>query len=473
MKLAMLMYTVLAFAVLSVALYYTLTSSTKILFQTPCAILFYVDNPQSVLTTTYTFVPTVGRVYEAKDLAAEMTRGGASILPFFRVEFTDHRFVISCSVALRITDREYTPGAEAIVNGTYIGARYGEATRFLNHMLIQCAPSYPQYDLTSGRAFTTLYSTKSLQNARIGYDPIPAAPTTVSLATDATNPQLLIVMWNKPPPFVTTGVYLADSGAIDTLMVNWDQVASTPTFYKYTDLIVGRSFRAGVTFIGRYDESTILQSSSTGVTLQGIVSGTFTLDILAGTTTITGTNTPNPNHNNTASPIGQGVVDLRPTIYVPPNTHVKIVNNSAVRWPQDLISYTQIKSVTIRFYASISTSLPSDARITFGIDGPMFYYMYWRVIGKDAQDQGPEYYAFASTNATVGTTGAISPPLAYTDLTITSPAALESLFSNFGVGPQDVYLFYGYRSTGITYNRVGSGWAAPKIVTTLSLVYTT
>jgi len=459
MNFMLLMYSVLAFTVLTVALYLTLHPKVEIVFQTPCAVLFFINEPTPTLNATFTYVPRTGYIYKPEELAEEMTRRAMGILPQFEVEFRDNRFVISCAVTLRVTDREYAPGRESIVNGNYVGARYGEAARFLNHLLIPCEISYPQYQI-NGQTFTRLFSNKSLQNARIGFDAIPSPPQNINLVVDPTNPQLLIVTWNAPPtPFYTAGIYLSDSGGLDKFIVNWDQVSTSPASYTYTDLQVGNFYNAAVSFIGRYDESIFTVSIQRNVLLPGIPSP-YVFDILAGTTT---------SPHNTAT-LGRGVVDETLNVTVYPNDHRKIVDNSSVRWPSDLISYTQIKSVTIRFYANIQTSLPSDSRVTFNIDGPMFYYMYWRIIAKDPTDLSPFPYAFASTNASVGTTGVISPPLEYTELTITSPGHIENLFSTFGAGPQDVYLFYGYYSTYMMYN-FDNGTAAPKIVTALSLTY--
>lgn len=461
MNLTLLMYSLLAVAVLSVALYLTITSNTEIIFQTPCAIQFLPDQPTPTLNATYTFVPQVGRTYKAKDLATEMTRGARGIFPQFLVEFKD-RFVITCGIPLRITDREYAPGEESVTNGIYVGPRYGEAQRFLNHMLIQCEISYPQYDIDSGQVFTSLYSTKSLMNARIGFDPIPAPPSSATLVVNAANPNLLIVTWVAPPsPFYSVGIYLADSGAIDTQLINWDIVSTPPTFYTFTDLSVGDSYGAAVTFVGRYDESTLTIARNTNVILPGILT-LNTFNLLAGTTT-------SPNNTNT---LGQAVVDAQPNTTVRRNRYTRVVNNSAVRWPSDLISFQQIKSFTIRFYASIDTTLPSDSRLSFGINGPLIYYMYWRIVAKDATDTSQFPYAFASTNASVGTTGAIQPPLAYTSLTITNPVVLANLFSTLGVGPDDIYLFFGYASTSMLYNFSSGGVSAPAIVSALSLTYT-
>jgi hypothetical protein len=240
--------------------------------------------------------------------------------------------------------------------------------------------------------------------------------------------------------------------------------------------VIGNRYKGGVSFIGRYDESPITLSTQQDVLLPGNPAP-YVFDILAGTTT---------SPNNTAS-LGQGVVDQTLNVRVSPNQHAKIVDNATVRWPSDLTSYTQIKSVTIRFYSAIGFgwgaggSLLSDARVTFGIDGPMLFYQYWRIVNKDVNDNSifpfafanPFGYAFASTNASVGTTGAISPPLQWTELTLTSPSAIQAFFGNFGAGPRDIYLFIGYQYLEVLYNFSANFFSltGPPVVSTLSLTY--
>jgi hypothetical protein len=429
----------LALCAFIAALFFTLTEKTTVIFQTSCGAYFYKDpQPDSTPAPGFKYTPTIGRFYNAKDLAKEITEQAASEDFPLTVTFQEGRFHISSPLVLRITDTEYST-SDQMIDGVYVGARYGEAARFLNHLMIECEISYPPPD-DSGQVYTKLLSTRKLINALIGNNPIPPAPTAVSNSLNANN-LFLNLVWTEPPnKAYKVGIYLQNFSVEPSHVENWDLVSDQGvTSLAIPNLTTGETYLGGASFIGRYDESPPRMAVGPGITIP--IPG-LELDIF--------------------NFLGSGVLNTQQRTIIP-NTHVKILDMNSVNWPENLTAASQIKSINVKFYSSIVNFLggQTDARITFGQDGPVIYYGYWRFVQRfappdDTSSQSTFPFAFASTlNTPRGTTGPTD-LLPYDTFTITDPAILAYIFSTSfspsGSSPQDVYMWCGYPGSVLSIN---------------------
>jgi hypothetical protein len=416
-----------------VALYFSLTQKTTIIFQTSCGAFFYTDTPRlDDGTSGFKYTPTTGKYYTAKDLALEMNTQAEAIDFPMTVTFQDGMFHISSPLLLRITDREYM-ATDDLVDGVYVGARYGEARRFLNHLMIVCEISYPPpYD--PGQVFNRLHSTRNLANAFIGNDPIPPKPTAVSNGLNTTNSLLIDVIWSKPPNVTyTVGIYLQNKTAENPNVENWDLITDQGVnAYTVSNLTAGDTYLAGASFIGRYDESPPTMAVGSGVPIP--IPGLPVFDMLAA------------GELNTTSR------------EITPNDFVKILDMDGVTWPEELTQVSQIKSISIKFYSSIRSfgGRPSDARVTFGQDGPVLYYCYWRFSNRsedDTSDTEEFPYSFVSTLfSPKGTTGPLDTPLDQDILVISDPGLISYLIPTLGAGPVDMYMWCGYSGSRLRIN---------------------
>ena len=425
------LFVFLAVCAFIVAVYFTLTAKTTIIFQTSCGAFFYTDVPRlDNGTSGFKYTPTIQKFYNAKDLALEMTTQASAVDFPLTVTFQDGRFHISSPLVLRVTDTEYTTN-DNVIDGVYVGARYGEAKRFLNHLMIVCEISYPPpYD--PGQIFTRLHSTRRLTNALIGNDPIPPAPLQVTNSLNSTNDLLIDVQWIAPPNITyTVGIYLQNSSVPPAHIENWDLMSDQDvTSFSIANLTPGDTYLCGASFIGRYDESSPTMASGSGIPIPQ-PSGLTTFDLLAAGTLNTETR------------------------FITPNQQVSILDMSGVDWPVGLGAVNQIKSINVKFYSSINqfSGGPSDSRITFGNDGPVIFYAYWRFVEKLLTDNSDLPQAFASVlNTPRGTTGPLDALLNYDTLIISDPNVISNMFPNFGAGPISVYMFCGYPGTSLRIN---------------------
>jgi hypothetical protein len=440
---------VAALAVLTVALYFALNATTKIIFQTPCGIQFLMDQPPLPETPNLSlhFTPKTNFFYTAPVLVSEMNVAAIAIGYPLAVGFTNNRFTFTSSVPLRILDRELTV-LPSIVNGVFVAPRYGEAQRFLNHLSISFEISQPLLDtfstLPSGQTFTFLESTRSLLNVVIGNGPIPRAPTKVNLALNVTNAALLQLTWSEANSL--HGIYLFDVSSVPSEGYVSIDLVQDKNSYQVTDLTATSQYRAAVSTIGVYDESEISIAPQT-ITIPTPVAppGTtlYTIDVLTGT----------------GLSVGNGVVFNTPNYSILNSLNLKVVDCATARWPTNLLEVSQILSVSLRFYASQRTnSLPSDARMFFGPiqTSPLLYYQYFKRVARnvaDTSDSARFPQAFGSTENLEGNILANS-ELPFTTYTITDPEHLKRLFLSVGSGsgPPDLYMFYGYKSTIMSIN---------------------
>jgi hypothetical protein len=439
---------ILAIAVLTVALYFTLTSTTKIKFQTPCGIQFVIDDPLSTSPIlSFQFTPQTNVFYSPNNLVKEFNAASLAIGFPIAAEFSDDKFLLTSPVPLRILDREITV-LPPIVNGIFIAPRYGEAQRFLNHLSISFDISQPLLDtystLPSGQSFTFLQSTRSLKNAVIGNGAIPTAPTNVNLALNVINSALLDLTWSEASS--QQGIFLYDVSAVPSEGYVSIDVAQNVASYKISDLTPLSQYRAGVSNIGIYDESDISFASQT-ITIPIPVAppGTtlYTIDVLTGV----------------GLSSGSGIVFSTPNYVIPNSLNLKVVDCSTAQWPTNLLQVSQIMSLSLRFYASQSARvLPSDARMFFGpiAISPLIYYQYFKVVQRNLADtSNSQQYptAFGSTE-NLETNQESGSTLPFATYTITNPDHLKILFLSVGPGsgPPDLYMFYGYKSTRMSVN---------------------
>jgi len=427
------LFVFLALCAFVAAMYFTLTEKTTVIFQTSAGAFFYTDAPGP---NGFKYTPTIGKFYNAKDLAKEISDQASTQEPPFplTVTFEQGRFRIYSPLTLRITDTEYSP-SDQLVNGVYVGARYGEAKRFLNHLMIECEISYPPpYD--PGQVFTRLQSTRKLNNSIIGNDPIPLAPEAVSNSINSTNNLLMNLVWSAPPNSTyQVGIYLQNISVEPSYVENWDLVSEQGVIsLVIPNLTPGDTYLAGASFIGRYDESPPRMAVGPGIPIPAPGLELTLFDIL-----------------------NVGVLNVTPT-EIGTNQHTKILDMSDVSWPEGLGMASQIKQINVKFYSSIVNFYggQTDARITFGIDGPVIYYGYWRFVERlETVTSNPSQFpfAFASTlNTPRGTTGPTD-LLSYDTFSISDPTILAYIFSNFTAGgPQSVYIWCGYPNSFLSFN---------------------
>jgi hypothetical protein len=440
-----IVYIILAMAVLSAALYFTINSNTKIIFQTPCGIQFLIDQPS--LTTTiksFQYTPRTGMFYTPISLVSEMNSESSALGFPLSVSYKDDRFYFSSPISLRILDREGITAIPPIVNGLFVAPRYGEAERFLNHLSIKFSISQPTLDefngQPSGETFTQLHSGRSLRNAVIGNESIPYPPTKSNIVLNPTNNALITVTWS--PKSLLSGIYVSNLTAVPLEgLVSWDMLTNTSE-YQLSEMIQNNQYKVGVSTIGFYDESDITVAPQT-ITIP-VPTSMLTIDVLVGT--------------GLAS--GRGVVFDTPSFDLYNNVKLKVVDCATARWPTNLLEVSQIKSVSIRFYASqYVASFPSDARVFFGplATSPIIFYQYFRFLNRLPEDTSPRFSApfytraFGSTqNDETNQSGEVP----YATLTINDPGRLQKFFLNFGTnaGPPDVYMFYGYTDTRLQLN---------------------
>jgi hypothetical protein len=435
-----IVYIILAMAVLSAALYFTLTSSTKIIFQTPCGIQFLIDQPQvSTTVKAFQYTPKTGVFYTPIVLVNEMNLQSSALGFPMAVSYKNDRFYFSSPISLRILDREGITTLPPIVNGLFVAPRYGEAERFLNHLSMKFSISQPLQDefngQFSGATFTEIQSGRSLRNAVIGNESVPYPPTNVNIVLNPTNNALITVTWS---PSLTNGIYVSNLTSLPLEgLVSWD-VVNSATVYQVSELIQNNQYKVGVSIIGFYDESDITVALQT-ITIP-VPTSILTIDVLVGT----------------GLSSGQGVVFSTPNFSLLNNVNQKIVDCATARWPTNLLQVSQIQSVSLRFYASQQINgFPSDARIFFGPlqTSPLIFYQFYRFVNKLTADTSPPFFnvAFGSTqNDESNLSGAVP----YGTLTITDPERLKQFFINFGTGsgPPDVYMFYGYLGSLIQLN---------------------
>jgi hypothetical protein len=434
-------YIILSMAVLSAALYFTLTSNTKIIFQTPCGIQFLVNTPQDNTTTSFQFTPKTGIFYTPLTLVNEMNSASSALGFPLSVSYKDDRFYFSSPVQLRILDRDGITSLPPIVNGLFVAPRYGEAERFLNHLSMKFSISLPLKDeyngQLSGEFFTELQSTRSLRNAVIGTESVPYPPTSASIVLNPTNTALINVTWS---PSLVNGIYVSDltTQPLEGL-VSWDVTTNVAT-YQISELVTGNSYRVGVSTIGYYDESDITLAPQT--IIMPVPLNLITIDVLVGTGLRT----------------GQGVVFSTPSYVLPQSTNLKVVDCATARWPTNLLQNTQIVSVSLRFYASQrANAFPSDARIFFGPlqTSPLIFYQYYRYVNRlTADTTNPVTFPIAFGSTLYSESTNVSGAVPFTTLTITDPDRLKQFFTSFGQdsGPPDLYMFYGYASTYMRLN---------------------
>ena len=410
-------------------------TSARILFQTTCAIVFFIEampeDPNYGVPAnfrTFTFIPRLAYAYSGPELAREMSLQAQNERWPLTVTFQNNAFYFSSPYYFRFTDREFSL-TDTIIGGRYVGARYGECVRFLNHLNIEAEQfiSYqPPYN--AGQAFNFLVGLPI--TTYVGFDAVPAAPAGYNLGLNINN-LLLDFLWPSSTA-LSYGIFLQTTlGNVQ----NWDQVPKTNTVfetYTFTDLEVGTSFFAGVSSISRYDES---EPFMTTTPILIPIPGPSVFDALAGSVKNTMLTTVNINEYTT------------------------LISNASNSWPVGL-TFEKITSINIKFYASITTGFPSDARISFGQTGPLLYYMYWRAVQRipgDLSNASTYPVAFASvTNSPYGTKGPVSPPLPYDDLFISNPQHLASLFTTDGTTliarPPDLTLFVGYPGSQLQFN---------------------
>ena len=259
---------------------------------------------------------------------------------------------------------------------------------------------------------------------------------------DTTNSALLTLTWTENIPL--GGIYLYDMTQAPTEgLVSLDLI-QYKTSYQITDLTALNTFKAGVSNIGFYDESDITIASQSVIipTPVGPPGTTlYTIDVLTGTGLLAGT----------------GVVFNTPNYEIPNSLNLKVVDCATARYPANLLQVSQIKSVSLRFYASQDAlRLPSDARMFFGPVqvSPLLYYQYFKVVAKNAADTSPLVFskAFGSTENLETNQTTTAQVLPFATYTITDPAHLARLFLSIGQGPPDLYMFYGYKSTRMSVN---------------------
>lgn len=509
------------FLVLAYSLISKLKNKTKITFQTSCAVQFILMKPQANSASSnkpsyFKFVPEL-REYLASDLAQVMNSQAAVAQFPLSVSFTNGRFILACTdtqtedQGIQVTDREYTDadGATPPPQGpVYQGAQYGEATRFLNHLLIHLETTYLPYNII-GDFFnpgSPAISTQSILDYHIGTIAVPLPP--VSCTGTANADYQFTITFPAAPAGCVTGIYLqqnvldTDTLTLDQLdatgwngtlvftkedetqyialpdgpiinlvgstwslvyngsndyytslnlidwevgtegsspapvgtftppgnVENWDITPdNTTTSYTFLNLQKGIYYKAAITVVGLYDESTLFYQTPTP-------------------TLITGADTPlvfqvigDSNRDD------KNKLEINSSIF---NTY-EIATQDLDTLPDGtlqpaLTRRDQIISISIKFYLNISSSFtiyfpptyPSDSRIEIERGGTedgtgeaqyiIFDYMYWKRVIPDAGAATQFSDVFASTDFPGTNFGGA--PLPWATAIITSPEVLDAIF---------------------------------------------
>jgi len=422
--------------------------NTGITFQTPCAIQFILDVPIANTTNVekqsyLKFIPQVGKRYKPSELQLEMNAAAQAVEFPLRVDYTNGKMYFICTQSspqkILITDREFveTDGPLAPGGVTYVGAQYGEARRFLNHLFmpLDFVISYLPYNITGSffDATNFLGSERSLLNNDIGVDPIPNPPSVCSAAI--TGDYQFPIPFNAPPAGSRTGIYLEQTGPIAGNLENWDIVdlgepPAQITTYTFVNLGRDQEFRAAISVVGFFDESTLFYQQNGDIIVTG---------------------SPQPHSfkviNNT-NRYDKNNIDGDIIIY----NDYKVATKNLDLLPQTLEYRSQIVSVTIKFYININSvqsvgslifppSYPSDARLEIENGGTAdgesslswstFDYMYWKRVKKDIT----AYYdsdVFGSTGFPGTNFGGL--PLDWTTCVLTSAELLDLIFPSSNGG---------------------------------------
>ena len=428
-------------------------NKTSITFRTSCAIQFILDVPIANTSNTpkqsfLKFVPQVGKRYKPHELVKEMNAAAQAAEFPLKVSYVEGKIILSCldnnpQQKIRVTDREFkdTDGAPDPPGTVYQGAQYGEARRFLNHLFISTdfEISYLPYSIPGsyfsfvkeGEQGGPLTSERSLLYNHIGMGPIPIPPQSCSAQINA-NYEFTIEFDAPLPVGSRTGVYLMQ---VPGNLENWDIVPleldeGQVTSYTFTNLGEGQVFRAAISVIGFYDESTLFYQTDEDVTVTGSSPTSFPI-IFNGQT--------RGERNNIVG--GQALFDYSlATTNLPP-------------LPNDLTKRSQIISVSIKFYININSvnsipgdnifyppSYPSDARLdienggtTYGdsVEGySLFDYMYWKKVTPSNLASVENSDVFGSTGFPGTNFGGL--PLNWQTSVLTSENVLNQIFPSTG-----------------------------------------
>ena len=346
------------------------TEKVQITFQTSCAIQFAFQNSIPALT----FIPDL-KTYNLDELISEMNK---ALYPI-TVTFSGQMVVIMSPHPFGVTDRQYT-AQDGILNGKYVGARYGEAKRFLAHLNISTPIFYGEPNFT----FLTFLKSGFLIG-KIGNTQIPAIPQILNI----TNQTLV-----SNGDFI--GIYLKDLTTPPNNVENWDFANTSYTFYN----LAPDSYSAYISAIGTYDE-TDLSNSFTFTVSEYDTNQSY--DLLQNAT-------------------------LVPFNIINRNTETKVLNlpSLSIQDP-NLSRTTQIKEVLLMYYAEFNSyNSPSDSRVY--TQDTVLDYTYWKFV----QSVIPQKLAFASSNEFKTNLGGV--PLSYTMNTYTDQNLIRQLFGSFSGG---------------------------------------
>jgi hypothetical protein len=419
------------------------TLATVIRFQTTCDIKFILieTNEQGgqQLYENLLFSPKINYSYNASELARDMTNE-ATVNAFpMLVSFENGIFTIFCTdkdKKLLVVDREY----DASVSDLGI-SQYGAAQRFLNHLYIDWPVSYFPSDVKT--PVKEVQSKKNLTGMIISLDPVPNVPTNLESV-----PKNYSITINWIPTFqCKTGIFLKIG---TSEFQNWDLIDESIGTYTFESLPSGPKYTAGISAVGTFDESSMLE----GTPVEVLVPLPNTLVFI----------------DNSTSPVVNSLIST--PIY---NSYAKATTFSpGFEWPDRLTKTSQILNIKIKYYMQLISyagvipgfypTLPSDSRIEVENGATangtastysLLDYMYWKTVTPNSNSPAPppNVYIFGSTDFPGTNQG--GPSLPWQTRIITNPGIINAVFPSYSNGdlrykiPPNLRFFCGYLSNQI------------------------
>ena len=407
---------------------------TNIIFQTSCNIKFLLTEPpnEDIIYKTFLFSPEIDTVYNASDLAKQITDKAKTEDFPLSVVFLYGKFNVLCideNRTLFIVDEESD-------STTTVVSHYGEAERFLNHLQIEFPISYFPSDL---HPVKELQSSRNLTGLTISVNTIPNIP--INLVVIPGNNSITI-SWT-PTMGCKTGIYLkCDQQVIQS----WDLVSENIGVYTFEN-IPNDTYIVGISSVGEYDESIALLSPPVTLYPPPPSRTIRTLNLLDNKTV------------NNKLKSGN-------TIYNTYGIATDFDTNPPINWPPALTKQNQILNINIKYYTQLKAkyfgfpTLPSDSRIEMeeggtstgvGTNYRLLDYMYYKKI--TPLSTLPMNYVFGSTDFAGDNQG--GPPLPWRTKIISDRNIINAVFPENTSGniisqkPPNLRFYCGYKSNEI------------------------